>query len=415
MRLHVLWLLRRGELPVAVVAAVCVRHRIARRLLQWYREVGAGKPFLLTETEAVWAGSICGSGRPIPSAACTRCCRSWEPAEQAAASPHASGFPGSGGLKKGGLRQRLASVGLLSGTERKNGWQLAEVNGDADPYGIQYLLNRARWSVAVARTALCDYVQEYLGDAQAVGIIDETAFLKKGAHSAGVARQDSGTAGRGGNCQVGVFLAYAGARGYTLLDAELHLPEGWTSAPARLQAVGLAPDTPFATKPQLAQRLLARAQAAGVSLAWVVGDTVHGRWRSGTRPTCWRCRPTKRSWSAGTSMWWGRCMRPWSRRTGSGSVRGRAARANGGTTGSAWCWPKGRTRTRATACCSGAPAHSRRSGGPISCGAPRPATCPPWSGSPAAAGVSSRPLRWPSRRWAWTSTRCATPGAGTAT
>ena len=45
--------------------------------------------------------------------------------------------------------------GLLSGAERKNGWQLAEVNGDADPYGIQYLLNRARWSVTEVRTALC--------------------------------------------------------------------------------------------------------------------------------------------------------------------------------------------------------------------------------------------------------------------
>ena len=109
-----------------------------------------------------------------------------------------------------------------------------------------------------------------------MGIIDETAFLKKGAHSAGVARQYSGTAGRVENCQVGVFLAYAGARGYTLLDAELYLPKGWTREPARLQGVGLASDTPFATKPQLAQRLLARAQAAGVSLAWVVGDTVYG-------------------------------------------------------------------------------------------------------------------------------------------
>ena len=166
--------------------------------------------------------------------------------------------------------------GLLSGAERKNGWQLAEVNGDADPYGIQYLLNRARWSVAEARTALCDYVQDHLGDPQAVGIIDETAFLKKGTHSAGVARQYSGTAGRVENCQVGVFLAYAGAWGYTLLDAELYVPKGWTDKPARLQAVGLAPDTPLATKPQLAQRLLARAQAAGVSLAWVVGDTVYG-------------------------------------------------------------------------------------------------------------------------------------------
>ena len=312
--------------------------------------------------------------------------------------------------------------GLLSGAERKNGWQLAEVNGDADPYGIQYLLNRARWSVAEARTALCDYVQDHLGDPQAVGIIDETAFLKKGTHSAGVARQYSGTAGRVENCQVGVFLAYAGARGYTLLDAELYLPKGWTDKPARLQAVGLAPDTPLATKPQLAQRLLARAQAAGVSLAWVVGDTVYGHsgklrsWLEARDQAYLLAVPAHGNFLVGRyEIVVGAVFADLAEGTGSGSARGPAARASAGTTGSAWCWPKGRTRTRGTTCCSGAAVRSRSSGRPISCGAPRPATCPPWSGLPAAAGASSRPSRWPSRRWAWTSTRCATPGAGTAT
>ena len=116
--------------------------------------------------------------------------------------------------------------------------------------------------MAAARTALCGYVQDHLGDSQTVGIIDETAFLKKGTHSAGVARQYSDTAGRVENCQVGVFLAYTGARGYTLLDEELYLPKGWADQPSRLQGVGLARDTPFATKPQLAQRLLAQDQAA---------------------------------------------------------------------------------------------------------------------------------------------------------
>ena len=61
-------------------------------------------------------------------------------------------------------------------------------------------------------------------------IIDETAFLKKGTHSAGVARQYCGTAGQVENCQVGVFLAYAGARGYTLLDTKLYLPKGGSAS-----------------------------------------------------------------------------------------------------------------------------------------------------------------------------------------
>ena len=86
-------------------------------------------------------------------------------------------------------------------------------------------------------------------------VVDETGFPKQGEHSAGVGRQYCGTPGKVGHCQVGVFLAYAGPRGPALLDRELYLPEGWTREPARLQAVGLAPDTPFATKPQLARRM----------------------------------------------------------------------------------------------------------------------------------------------------------------
>ena len=100
-----------------------------------------------------------------------------------------------------------------------------------------------------------------------MGIIDETGFLKKGTHSAGVARQYSGTAGRIENCQIGVFLAYAGARGTVLVDRELYLSKAWTRDPARLQALGLAPDTPLATKSELARRTLERALDAELLLA----------------------------------------------------------------------------------------------------------------------------------------------------
>lgn len=177
-------------------------------------------------------------------------------------------------LGRAETRQRaLAYIdGLLSGAERKNGWQLAEIHGDRDPYGIQYLLGRARWSVTGAREALCHYVRDHLEDPQGVLVCAERGFVKKGTHSAGVARQYCNTAGRRENCQIGMFLAYAGPRGCTLLDAALYLPRPWTDAPDRLQAVGLAPDTPYATKPELVQQLLDRVGTAGVSAAWVMGD-----------------------------------------------------------------------------------------------------------------------------------------------
>jgi SRSO17 transposase len=166
--------------------------------------------------------------------------------------------------------------GLLSPVERKNGWQLAEVNGDETPYGVQHLLGRAVWDADAVRDDLCAYGIEHLGDPHGVVVIDETGFLKKGRHSVGVARQYSGTAGRVENCQIGVFLAYASAWGHALLDRELYLPKEWAQDRERCTRVGMPQERAFATKPELARRMLERVFKAGVPAAWVTGDSVYG-------------------------------------------------------------------------------------------------------------------------------------------
>jgi SRSO17 transposase len=166
--------------------------------------------------------------------------------------------------------------GLLSPVERKNSWQLAEEAGDNKPYGFQHLLGRAEWSADEVRDDLCAYVREHFNDQRAVLVIDETGFLKKGVKSAGFARQYTGTAGRIENCQVGVFLTYATGRGRTFLDRELYLPEVWAGDVARRAEAGIPEEVEFATKPQLARRMIARALAAGVACAWVTGDSVYG-------------------------------------------------------------------------------------------------------------------------------------------
>jgi SRSO17 transposase len=165
---------------------------------------------------------------------------------------------------------------LLSPAERKNSWQLAEISGAPNPYGFQHLLGRADWDPDTLRDRLRTYVTDYLADPDAVGVIDETGFLKKGIHSAGVARQYSGTAGRIENCQIGVFVAYATRQGHTLLDRELYLPKEWTDDRERCRRAGIPDERAFATKPQLARQMLERTLSADVVLAWVTGDSVYG-------------------------------------------------------------------------------------------------------------------------------------------
>ncbi|MGB2682537.1 MAG: transposase [Candidatus Competibacter sp.] len=118
---------------------------------------------------------------------------------------------------------------LLGGAARRNCWQLAAARGVDRPDGFQHLLSRARWDVDGVRDAVRARVVATLSDDEAVLIVDETGFLKKGRHSAGVKRQYSGTAGRIENRQVGVFLAYASCWGQGLIDRALFLPEEWSS------------------------------------------------------------------------------------------------------------------------------------------------------------------------------------------
>jgi SRSO17 transposase len=173
-------------------------------------------------------------------------------------------------------RARLYLRGLLGSVERKNGWQLAEAAGDATPYGLQHLLGRASWDTDEVRDDLRGYVLERLGDEEVVLIVDETGFLKKGTKSVGVKRQYTGTAGKRENCQVGVFLCYASEKGAAFIDRELYLPEEWANDQPRRREAGVPDEVEFATKPELARKMLQRAFDAEVRAAWVVADSVYG-------------------------------------------------------------------------------------------------------------------------------------------
>src|SRR3954469_3508287 len=174
-----------------------------------------------------------------------------------------------------------ASAGLfldgLLGTEpRKTGWMRAEAAGDPGPWRQQAILGRGRWEADALRDIVREYALETLADPDAVLVLDESGFLKKGSASCGVARQYTGSAGKITNCQIGVFAAYVSRHGHGFIDRALYLPKAWTSDPTRMAGAHVPPDTFFATKPALALTMIGRAIDAGVPFAWVAADTVYG-------------------------------------------------------------------------------------------------------------------------------------------
>jgi SRSO17 transposase len=167
--------------------------------------------------------------------------------------------------------------GLLSGVERKTCWSLAERAGHADPQAMQRLLRTTVWDADAVRDDVRDWLVARLGHPDAVLIVDETGFLKKGVGSVGVQRQYTGTAGRIENSQVGVFLAYVSPAGRALIDRRLYLPEtSWCDRPDRLTVAGVPDDVGFATKPALAREMIAGAFDADIPASWVTGDEVYG-------------------------------------------------------------------------------------------------------------------------------------------
>lgn len=156
------------------------------------------------------------------------------------------------------FRVRKLVLGLLSDLPRKNCWTIAEWAGERTPDGMQHLLGRAKWDADRVRDDVCDYVVDHLHDDQAVLVVDETGDVKKRTHTVGVQRQCTGTAGRIENAQVAVHLVYAGLRGPAAVDRELYMyiPRSWTRDPDRWRAAGLDENTVFATKPELAARMI---------------------------------------------------------------------------------------------------------------------------------------------------------------
>jgi SRSO17 transposase len=166
---------------------------------------------------------------------------------------------------------------LVQQTDRRNAENVAEVLEGVSARALQRFLTNAPWETAPVIDRLQAFLGPRLSTPEGVWIIDESGFPKQGRHSVGVGHQYCGRLGKLANCQVGVFLAYASARGHALVDAQLYLPEKWTAERARCRAAGVPDTVTCATKPEIGLSLLQAARARGhLQGDWVTADEGYG-------------------------------------------------------------------------------------------------------------------------------------------
>lgn len=178
--------------------------------------------------------------------------------------------------------------GLLICPDRKSIEPIALTVGHGDVSGLQKFINSAPWDADDVQAELQAAFDDALvpsaagSPARVVGIIDESAFAKKGTHSAGVARQHNGRLGKEDNCQVGVFLIGVTPAGAALLDHRLYLPKDWCEdtpeARQRRDKAHVPEGVSFAPKARIAAELIrAAAVLEQTHLDWVTADEEYGK------------------------------------------------------------------------------------------------------------------------------------------
>jgi SRSO17 transposase len=170
--------------------------------------------------------------------------------------------------------------GLMAPIETKSIQPMAMALEGGNIQAMQQFIGQGQWQDEKLLKKHWQLVNETLGEADGVWIVDGSGFPKKGKHSAGVARQWCGQLGKVENCQVGVFAAYASRKGYTLLDRRLYLPEGWFDKDHQMlwKECGIPDDMSFKTKPALALEMLEAVMAEGtLDFRWVACDEAYGK------------------------------------------------------------------------------------------------------------------------------------------
>jgi SRSO17 transposase len=164
--------------------------------------------------------------------------------------------------------------GLLLPGQRKSIVPMSERLG-VDSQSLQQFVSDSPWDENELWSAIRQEVIPNLEPIES-WVVDETGWVKQGNHSVGVAHQYCGSVGKQANCQVSVELVVSDGEVAAPVGGQLYLPQRWIEDPQRCSAAGVPKEVPFATKPEIAIKLLEAALKDGVSPGPVLADSAYG-------------------------------------------------------------------------------------------------------------------------------------------
>jgi SRSO17 transposase len=186
-------------------------------------------------------------------------------------------FSGCIKTKRSRAHLRTYVAGQVSDLPRKSIEPMALAAGVA-PRTLQEFLGLHRWDHKAVGRRLQRLVMRDHEDPNAIAVIDETSFVKKGDKTAGVQRQYCGTTGKTDNCVITVHLGYTAGDFHALVDGDLYLPqETWDSDRERCRRAGIPDEVVYRPKWRIALDLLDRAMKNGMVFKYLVADEVYGR------------------------------------------------------------------------------------------------------------------------------------------
>ena len=167
--------------------------------------------------------------------------------------------------------------GQISDLPRKSVEPMALAAGVA-PRTLQEFLALHRWNHEAVRQRVQKIVMRDHADDNAIALVDETSFVKKGDKTAGVQRQYCGASGKKDNCVVTVHLGYTAGDFHAPIDGDLYLPEtSWNDDRERCREAGIPDEVTYRPKWQIALDLLDRAMGNGVRFKYLAADEGYGR------------------------------------------------------------------------------------------------------------------------------------------